>query len=540
MGRNIKCILALVAAGSAHTAAAAGKFRADDPVRADPTPLSVEKAEFRKIDPLYDFIVQSFRSQHKTPVSAGAVNTLGEVPDSTWFTNRHSLKRLSRQELQTGAGTGHVPTGPYTVVGLKTEGITPGFQMTDSRGRLYFVKPDPFTEPELATAADAIGARFFHALGYNTPENYIVFVKRSELSISGEATITGLSGKPRPMSRKDLDRVIAKMRARPDGSFRMIASYSLPGRFLGPFRYEGTRSDDPNDIVPHELRRDLRALHVLCAWLNHTDAKAGNSGDTLVEENGIRFIKHYLIDFGAILGSDSDMPKNARFGNEYVMPSAHEALKDMFTFGFRSPAWQRASYPRQKAIGRFEADLFDPEYWKANYPNPAHLSRQPDDDYWAAKQVMAFTDDDIRAIVETGKYSDPQVTEYIVRALIRRRDKIGRTYFSKVFALDHFRITDGTLQFEDLEVKHKFVPGRKYAIRWSSFNNAKNSESPLTGEESFRVPGKVPHSNEAEYYSALITEAGRPSTKVRVYVRKNGTGTEVVGVDRQAFTEPRP
>ena len=26
--------------------------------------------------------------------------------------------------------------------------------------------------------------------------------------------------------------------------------------------------------------------------------------DTLVEENGIRYLKHYLMDFGSILGSD--------------------------------------------------------------------------------------------------------------------------------------------------------------------------------------------------------------------------------------------
>jgi len=66
---------------------------------------------------------------------------------------------------------------------------------------------------------------------------------------------------------------------------------------VGPFRYEGTRSDDPNDIVPHEARRDLRGLFVFCAWLNHTDAKAANSLNALVQEDGVTFIRHYLIDF---------------------------------------------------------------------------------------------------------------------------------------------------------------------------------------------------------------------------------------------------
>ncbi len=49
---------------------------------------------------------------------------------------------------------------------------------------------------------------------------------------------------------------------------------------------QGTRSDDPNDLVPHEHRRELRALRVFGAWTNLVDWKAGNTLDTLVEENG--------------------------------------------------------------------------------------------------------------------------------------------------------------------------------------------------------------------------------------------------------------
>ncbi len=524
--------LSILLAAAASTVFPAPKFRRDDPLRVEPAPMSLAKAEPRKVDALFDFVLQSVRPNPRPPVPAEAVNTLGEVPDSNWFTNRHARRRLTREQLQAGPGANNAPIAPFVIVALKTEGITPGFQMTDAKGRFYFVKPDPYTNPELATSADVIGSRFFYALGYNTPENYIAYVKQGDVSISKDATVTGLSGKPRPMTKKDVELVLSNIPRQPDGAMRVVASLRLPGRFLGPFKYEGTRTDDPNDITPHERRRDLRALHVLCAWLNHTDAKAGNSADTLVEEKGIKFIRHYLIDFGAILGSDSDMPKNARFGNEYILPSGKEALKDMFSFGLRSPAWERADYPDQKAIGRLESEVFDPEKWVANYPNPAHLSRLPDDEYWGAKQVMAFTNDDIRAIVETGQYSDKTVVDYIVKTLIERRDKIGRTYFAKVLSLDNFRSADGELKFESLQTKYGFQANRNYEVQWSKFDNETGTHAPLPGSTSFRLPHELTSGPNGQYYAATIQEAGRPNKKVIVYLRKSPGATEVVGIDR--------
>ena len=67
-----------------------------------------------------------------------------------------------------------------------------------------------------------------------------------------------------------------------------VASKGISGKDVGPFKYFGTRPDDPNDIHPHEHRRELRAMRVFGAWLNHDDSRAINTRDFL-QEVGSRF-----------------------------------------------------------------------------------------------------------------------------------------------------------------------------------------------------------------------------------------------------------
>jgi hypothetical protein len=490
-----------------------------------PPPVSAKVAP-RKTDALYDFVQQSFQPDPRPATPSLGVNTLGEVPDSEWFTNRHGSRRMSLEELRRGPGDGNPPRPPYRVVGGKIDGITPGFRMLDAKNTLYFVKPDPRTNPEMATAADVIGSRFFYALGYNTPENYIIYLDPRELEIDADARVVGLDDKKRAMNRRDLNAIMRDVPRKSDGTVRLLASAAISGTPLGPFRYEKVRRDDPNDTIPHDRRRDLRGLHVFCAWLNHTDAKSLNSLDVLVEERGRTFVRHYLIDFGAILGSDSDMPKNARFGNEYVIPKPKAALKRMVAFGFDVQPWESADYGGLKPVGRLEASIFDPEKWRSNYPNPAFLSRQPDDEFWAAKKVMTFTNEEIRALVETGQYSDPSAIEYISRVLSERRDKIGRAYFAKVLPLDNFRVEGGELKFEDLAARYAFDRPVHVGITWSSFDNTTGTATPLAGETSMRVPAAG-----GEFLAATLTAAdGR--RKVTTYLRRTAEGHEVVGIDR--------
>jgi hypothetical protein len=509
------------------------KFYPDDPIASDPKPLPVGDIKKIEIFDLYDYFFQTGRPQVRDAHPASGVNTLGEVPNNAWFTNRHGRIPMTRSELQRGPGTDNAPRPPFVIVGAKTEGITPGFRMKDAAGRLYFVKPDPVSNPELMTAADVLGSKFFYAIGYNTPENYIVRIRKSDWSIDKKARIKLKDQLSRKMSTGDFHDILDKVAKLPDGSFRALASLAIPGKGIGPFRYEGTRSDDPNDLIPHQDRRELRGLFVFCAWLNHTDAKADNSYDALTQANGSAFVRHYLLDFGSAFGSDGDIAKDARFGHEYQIPSAGKALGKLFSLGLMPSKWERARYSRNKAVGHIEAQVFDPERWKTNYPNPAFLSRRADDEYWAAKIVLAFTDEDIRALVETGEYSDPQTVEYLAKTLAQRRDKIGRCYLSKVLPLENFKIRDGALEFEDLAVRYGFRPSLDYRIDWSEFDNEQGTLRPLPEASGFRLPIQFNSLASGSYLAARIHASTDDRKAVTLYLRKTGATAEVVGLERE-------
>jgi hypothetical protein len=510
------------------------KFYPDDPIEVMPPPINVGKVANRGLNQLSDFVLNSRRPERRASVGAGDVNTLGNVPNSPWFTNRHGKHRMTREELQRGPATAEPPIPPFTVIGEKTEGISAGFSMKDARGRRYFVKPDSPDHPEMTTGSDVIVSKFLYAIGYNTPANYLIYARLSDFILQDKIN-NNRQPELQPeqtMARRDFLQIIAPLPRSPDGSFRLMASLAVEGKPIGPFRFEGTRDDDPNDTVPHENRRDLRGLSIFAAWLNHTDSKAGNTLDTLVEVNGVRFIKHYLIDFGAALGSDSMSPKDARLGHDYMLPAPGDVWKRIVRLGLLPERWERAKFPDMPAVGNFESTLFEPEEWKSNYPNPAFLSRLTDDEFWAAKIIMSFNNDDIRAIVETARFSDPAAAAYITETLVERRNKIGRTFFSKVLPLDHFRVQGEELTFENLAVKYGFSADPAYTMQWFLFDNVSEQRSLSLSSDSVRLPTEAYQLPAGTYLSAVIQSKETPRPAVTVTIRKTSSGYDIVGIER--------
>ena len=380
------------------------KFFSDDPLQREPETQDASKVQEWEIGLTPDLLQNLFgRPGDPTPdVRAQNINTIDEVPDSSWFTNRIYSKPVAPEELAKGPNTMDGPApGRWAVIRGKGAGVAPGFTVRDEKGDVWFLSFDGRDNPVAPTAAVAVATRLFWALGYNQVESYLTTIRPENIVVDEAATIRA-HGKRRRLTRADVDEVLDRAAKNADGAYRVIAGRAVPGRTLGGFRYHGTRPDDPNDIVPHEHRRELRALQVFGAWTNLVDMKAGNTLDTLVTENGRGVVRHYLQDVGSTFGTGALAPRDGDEGHEYLYEGGATAAR-LLSLGLYVPRWQTLDYQEHPEIGKFEGDKFEPEEWKPRVPVAALRHARPDDTLWAALRVMAFTDAHIQSAVKTGR-----------------------------------------------------------------------------------------------------------------------------------------
>ena len=282
------------------------------------------------------------------PYEALNVDSFDEVPNSAWFTNRNATSAMSLKEIRRGPSTAGGPdtTSVWSVVGLKKQGVTPGMTIVDGHGDRYIIKFDPPGFAELPSGAEMVASRLFYAAGYSVPENYIVHLDPALLTLDEHAALSVVTDDSRsPLSerqsrRHDLDLILRQANPRGADRIRVLASRYLPGVPIGPFSYTGTRVDDPNDVYPHEHRRELRGLYVIASWLNHADMKEENTLD--MYEPQTRTVTHYLIDFGASMGSNSRSPSNPRRGQANSF-DLKDSVTRLLTLGLYVHDYERAS-----------------------------------------------------------------------------------------------------------------------------------------------------------------------------------------------------
>ena len=468
---SVASLAVLVATGVAATNQ---RFYSDDPIQREPEPQDAAGAAPSEVDLLAGLTYNLFALEGRKPsgLRAKNVNSIGEVPDSSWFTNRIGARALTIDEIVRGPNAGAPPNPARWIISRqKTAGAHPGITAKDANGETWFLEFDPPHNAEAATAAVVMATKFFWAFGYNQVETFLTTLDPKRIEIDPKATFYRPNGKRTPITRADIDELLAEVARRPDGTYRVVAGRLIPGKIIGNFRYQGTRPDDPNDLVPHQHRRELRGLFVFGAWTNLTDFKSNNTLDTLLPENGRTVVKHYLQDVGSTFGMTNERHQWEN-GWEYF----HEhgtSVKRLLSFGFAPSPWRTVKYTEAPSIGKFEGDRFDPRTWKTHTPNAASIEMRDDDAFWAARRVASFSTEMIRAIVHTGEFSDPVAENAIGDIMIKRRDKILRTYLPAVNPIVAPRLEDNRISFENAAVAADVAtPPAVYRAAWFHFDNA--------------------------------------------------------------------
>jgi len=454
------------------------------------------------------------------------VNSLDEVPNSTWFQNRIGMRTITPEEAAAGPDVAAPPKLPLTVVSGKSGGGNPGFIAKDETGRRFVVKFDTHENPEMQTGGNMVVGRIFWTIGFNVPADHVFHFGHDDVTAGPDAKYKDDLGDKVPFTERELHAMLEGAPKLPDGTFRATASQFLDGIPKGGFSADGIRDDDPNDRVPHEHRRELRGLRVFSAWLNHTDMKEDNTLSMYVEEDGRHFLRHYLLDFGEALGGHAAEKGRNEDGWEYFLDWEAQT-KAMFTFGLYTRPWEYLENTRWAALGNFSALGFDPDTWREAYPYWPFFETTAQDAFWATKIILRFDRSILEAVVAEAQFTEPGAAAYLVDTLIQRRDIIGHKYLEALSPLDHFEARPGRLCMIDLGLAHGLATlGQVERLdrNGDAFDRATPSADGF-------VCLSVPNDEEYRVLHLRVRRAGDVKPAVDVHL-KGGPHARVLGIVR--------
>ena len=488
------------------------------------------------------------------------VNALDEVPDSSWFTNRIGVRQMTTDEISSGPCDGKtIEDAPHTDASWlvdkgKTNGANPGFRVNIEGVGKFLLKADEPDEGEKATGATSIAARIYHAAGWWVACDSVVYIDRRWLKLKPGLTFADNTHVKHPFDQAKLDSILEIAKHR-DGKIRMVASRWLPGRMLGPFHYEDTRDDDPNDVIPHEDRRDLRGARLIAAWLGHFDSREQNtmtswsSLDPKKPDSSPGHTIHWYIDLGDCFGSHWEWEMwNRRIGHSYYFDPG-DIAEDFLSLGIIKRPWDHPTPNRELPMFDYFRPDFEPDAWKGGYPNPAFSRMTEHDGAWATRIISRFTDDQIGAAVRAGAYTDPKAEPFLKGALIARRDSIMKRYFSKLSPLADVTIDKDRVCAVDLARAHGTFEKAKFKYKSTLWTGVKlDTKAPLDvssaddGSVCVNLPRVTPHEalrdDDPRRYAVLDIENGATPGPLRVHFYDLGPtrGFRVVGIERPSST----
>ena len=529
-----------------------------DPTKEDPNHKNCAPAEYispfiwDQIDNVLFARISRGLALHTSGESTN-VNSFDEVPDSAWFTNKprgegshDAAPGACKPEDMLPEATDVKPE-TWVIDHGKDNGSTLGFRIKLQDKGKYMLKADDEGLPERASAASVIGAAIYDEIGFNTSCEQVVVFKKDQLKLTPGLEVFDNEGISHPFDEAALDKALKSTTHYEGDMIRMQASKWLPGQTLGPFRYIGTRKDDPNDVIDHQHRRELRAGQVVAAWINHWDAREQNSMDVWFSANekakdsSPGHVMHYILDTSDSMGGAADPDELARrLGHSYNFDFA-DVTTALLTFGIIEFPWDRAGkLPGKEKFSYFTTRDFTPDTWKPLYPNPAFLAISEHDAAWMARKLARFSPEDIERLVALGKWKNPEDAKFLTDTLEVRLKRILTRYFSKLSPLGEVRLDGTKICATDFARLREIGPASSFNYRVVERHGGKGMVLPAAvGEDGAvcfvpqpLVTGNFPD-GDPQRIVVFDIKNGTQAGPLRIHVYDLGAkGMKIVGVQR--------
>ncbi|MBT3182680.1 MAG: hypothetical protein HN337_09280 [Deltaproteobacteria bacterium] len=471
------------------------------------------------------------------------LNDFDEVADSTWFTNRIGRYALTAEQLKKGPGETAITKGPLEVLGLRLVAGLPRILVKDKDRRYFVIRFDPKGFPRIATGAEMISGRILHAAGYFVPANSLTMIDPKMFHLAEGAWKLAKYGERDPLSEKNLLSALEST-ASSKGKHYAIAVPLPQGRLIGPFSFSGKRGDDPNDRIPHQHRREIRALYVFSDYLDFANTNPFNTFDVFMPVSDDKgYIVHRLFDLSESLGSD----RVISISQGKINPpgfSVGDAASALFTFGTYDP-YEGEGEDYNKELGITSVENYEPGGWGSTVQNVAFAYMTRLDAFWAARILARFSDDDMRAIVSTAGYENKRLSDEMTRVLIERRDKSVKYWFSQMSPLDDFDLLCASngcdISFKDLSVVEGFTDRESSHYKRSIVSFKGNyvlSDWVVFEDENFSIsPEIIGKMFEDRVYRMKIQSRSSKQEwwyrSVDLFIKKKGEVFEILGVERK-------
>ncbi len=478
------------------------------------------------------------------PPPPADINALDEVPRSSWFSPLDA--EIDARSFEGAYAVDGAPVPPFRVLlerapsgdngDTKKGGM--GIPVVDALGHRFELRRDPKERVEVRTAAAAITARLVRALGYLTPEVYVSDADETDFSTTpgepfGQSILTGTE----PAGPEVRGRTLQKMLddwfecapSNKQGNFRFSATRWPPAADVdvGRTPVAGTRGDDPNDRVPHENRRTLRALKLVGAWLGMTRFTPHDLRDVYMGPSGEGHLVHFMVGFDKSLGTEAIIGKRPEQKNEMIL---------LGSLGFAPDPNIPPTQSKYQALGAIGEEV-NPKEYGPGLPFPPMDATDGADAYWMAKRIASVSEEMVLAAVRAGKVTNGTARKLLFELVLARQRRVVEWGYSRTTPCDYERMDEHGIVVFDRAVGAGFTKGKhvEYVVTYLDAEGEPSHPGAVLGPEGPRFAIPLPRGAFAKGGYAVVRlhseVAGVPAPRdLELHVVRDKQGTRVIGV----------